>query len=558
MHINLFQIARDGVATLSAISEDAGWVVLRSLSGGDSHQTDYDIIRHYFKHHPVEEDALYGFLLPSFFEETHLSVAAIHDFIAQYPNQDAYVFPAPVESAVCYWNVFEQGDTILPGLKSTVQTWLNQLNLNVSLDTLPMPLNRTVYQYYAIAKPNVWRHWLTLSEQLMVLARDANHPLFAALNTQATSRFQSVPMYQLIIERLLSLVLAVDQSLRVTHYDVYAFPCLDKTFLPYMTYVSSLDTLKRAYQVSRQQKHYDNFMSIRKTIFDRHLNKKAALAQGTSAIPFVCLTDAPLKMSYPAFIKPLYMGDAHKDSEGGLHIRDLAPEWEKWYPALGEIVGMIAYKNYIVKYFPSATKIGLCQPQKFVAKARFNQALDPKHLYQQEVIAPNALTVETLRDVMLPDNTDLLICEPVTLSTRQGKQSYLQHFGQAYCVEDLLRFAAVAVDFGVLDRSEQQDFLHEKWFYSGGCRVGVFPAEFWIQTVSAIENLIRKCMLQLPASSSVYQRSAWTLCAEHLMSYLLNKYVMTYYPDDQARAACFGQCILVSDIVSNPLSVPSL
>lgn len=558
MYINLFQIERDGVSTLSAISEDAGWVVLRSLSGGDANQHVYDIIRHYFAHHPAEEDALYGFLLPSFFEETHLSVAAITDFIAQYPNQDAYVFPAPIESSVCYWNVFEQGDTILPGLKNTTQSWLNQINMNVSLDTLPMPLNRTVYQYYVIAKADVWRQWLVLADQVMAMAHDATHALFAALNTQTNYQSQSVPMYDLLIERLLSLVLTVNQSLRVTHYDVYAFPCLDKTFLPYMTYVSSLDTLKRAYQVSRQQKHYDNFMSLRKTIFDRHLHKKAVVSPGVTNIPFVCLTEAPLKMPYPSLVKPLYMGDSHKDKEGSLHIRDLAPEWEKWYPALGEIVGMIAYKNYIVKYFPAATKVGLCQPQKFIAKVRLNQALGAKQLYQQDVVAPAALTLETLKEIMFPENTDLLISEPVTLATRQGKHSYLQHFGQTYCVEDLLRFAAIAVDFGIIDRSEQQDFLHEKWFYSSGCRVGIFPAEFWIQTISAIEILVRKCMLQLPASSSVYQRSAWTLCAEYLMSYMLNKYVMTHYVDEEAKASCFGQCILVSDIVANPLSVSSV
>lgn len=557
MYINLFQLEPDGISTLSAISEDAGWVVLRPLAGEGQDWHEYDIIRHYFMHHPVEDDALYGFLLPNFFKETHLSETEITHFIMQYPNQDAYVFPAHIESAVCYWNVFEQGERIAPGLQQIAQTLLQEWDIDVSLATLAMPLNRTAHQYYLIARPAIWRQWLKLADRVMHIVHQPDHALSAALLEQVSVQGTKMPLYRLVIERLLSLVLSQDQSIRSTAYDVYVMPCLDKTFLPYMTYVSSLDTLKKAYQVSRQQKHYDNFLSLRKIIADRHLHKQLALSQRATVTPFICLTEQEVAITYPILVKPLYIGDVPKKQEGDLTLKELAPEWEKWYPALGELVGLIAYKNYIVNYFPTAKRIGLCQPQKFIAKSPKNQAIDVVSL-SPHLLSTHAYTPDVLKEMMLPEHVDLLVGEPVSFMHHQGKRTYLEDFGQMYCVEDLLRFTDIAVDFGILDPSDKVLFLQETSFYRSSCQLGIFPTEFWIQTISAVESLVRKCLLQLPASDSTYQRSAWTMCAQYLMSYLLHQYIVMHYPDESSRMQCYGQCILVTDLVVNPLPVSSL
>ena len=49
--------------------------------------------------------------------------------------------------------------------------------------------------------------------------------------------------------------------------------------------------------------------------------------------------DVPLLVEFPGYVTPLYVGDAQ--GPGRLNLRDLAPEWEPHYAALGGSAGTI-------------------------------------------------------------------------------------------------------------------------------------------------------------------------------------------------------------------------
>ena len=246
-----------------------------------------------------------------------------------------------------------------------------------------------------------------------------------------------------------------------------------------------------------------------------------AVASPSPRIAYGCLTHVALPVEFPPFVEPIRLGAAQAD--GALNLRDLAPEWEPHHPILGSLAGIFAMKNHVLAHHPDADRIGLCQYRKFVSKRRISRAVAPSYK-AMDLVTPQALSRELLDDVMRPD-ADWLLARPFLLSNWRKHSDTLEQYSRVHQPQDLLRFVAEAVEQKLLDPPEVTSFLGEEVMLPGGLELGVFPATFWIPTVTAIENVVRACVERYRVVREGYDARAWAFCTERLGSYLLLRHL---------------------------------
>ena len=247
---------------------------------------------------------------------------------------------------------------------------------------------------------------------------------------------------------------------------------------------------------------------------------------GTASSPslvYGCLTHVPLTTDFPDFVEPILLGDAQK--EGALNLRDLAPEWEPYHPILGGLAGTFAMKNHVVRHRPDATQVGLCQYRKLVSNRRISRTIAPSYK-AMDLVSRRGLSRSLLAEVMVPEG-EWLLARPFMISNWRKHSDYLEQYGRVHYPQDLLRFTAEAVDQQLLDRKEAVRFLGEELMLPGGIELGVFPADFWVRSVTAIENVVRACVQRFDVVREGYDARAWAFCAERLGSYLVLRQLRT-------------------------------
>ncbi len=233
-----------------------------------------------------------------------------------------------------------------------------------------------------------------------------------------------------------------------------------------------------------------------------------------SGLFYACITHIPLTTVFPAWVTPLYVGQAQ--GEGRLNLRDLAPQWEPQHPLLGGTAGTFAVRQALLRDHPGATRVGLCQYRKFVSRRRISKVV-AKSYKTMDVVAKADLPVQRLTEVMAPGDEPFLVSRLFPMR----RQGCLGQYSEVHRAQDLLHFTAEAVSQGVLAGTEAKAFLNEGEFIPGGLEMGVYPTDFWLPNMAAVEAVVRACIDTYPIAREGYQARAWAFCAERLGSYLL-------------------------------------
>ncbi|SEB02829.1 hypothetical protein [Paraburkholderia sartisoli] len=534
MKANIFQIAC-GSGTSS--QNDAGFVALDDVAG-DARWGGYRAIRNYFLSHSVNEDELYGFFASDFRDRTALRSEDVHAFIRDNPGQEVYVFSPAIRDSACYASVFEQNNALLPGFIDVASYCSKRMGLDVDLRTLVTDSRSTVDGYDIVAKPSFWQTWFALSEKLFELFETPDPQTRAQLAGFATDDMKGP-----LVRCIASLVLAFCPDIAVRAFDTSSMPWANRAFEPYAEQLTFLIQLKTDYVRTSDPSYLDNFRKLRDAILKICVSDRTDRAPAEpftlSDLLYVCYTHVPLPFEYPSFVSPMYLGESQ--GEGKANLRDLAPEWEPYHPQLGSLAGCFALKNYIVKSGLKLRRIGICQYRKFISIGKIG-GVPAENYRMMDVISPQTLGQTDLQAVMLPEGDDLLLGQYGLLSN-----GYLDQYNSVHPVEDLLRFTSEAIALGVLERGELLAFFNATAFVPGGIEMGVFPADFWLEAMSAIEVVVRACVTRYPEKREGYQSRSWAFCAERLGSYLLLKYLVGRYGADNWQKKFTGQLNLYSD-----------
>jgi hypothetical protein len=558
MKTTIFQINPDKAGT-SPAAVDSGYTALAGIKDAPPGWGDYPTIRAYFLGNEIDEETLYGFFSPDFFKKTGLASDAVSAFIEQNPGRDVYTFFPFIQDSACFANVFEQGELAFPGMTAATQAYLASIELAVPLDDLVTDFSDTVYSNYVVAKPIFWRTWFGLTEKIFDIAGSTDDPLALTLN--AASRDAAQPaMKQALTERFASLVLALDRELKIASFDIEQMPCSNSAYLRYWDSMLLLDAAKQAFRRTGNRQHLTGFLTLRDKILqaceprfesraDAETNTKAdADASRFTAPPqtdliYGCITHVPLPIKFPDFVLPVYLGESQ--GPGRLNLREWAPEWEPYHPIVGGQVGNFALKNYILKHHPDVKRIGVCMYRKFVSRRRIS-GVPAEDNWMMDVISDADFQKESIDSMMAPGDQAFLIGQTCGFAANGESAGYLLHYSHSHHVEDLLRFTSEAVELGVLDATEVASFFDEKVFLMGGIELGVFPADFWLATVSAIESVIWACVRRYPVQREGYQTRAWAFCAERLGSYLLLKHLKAQNWQTGGYEQFFGQLNLIT------------
>lgn len=240
-----------------------------------------------------------------------------------------------------------------------------------------------------------------------------------------------------------------------------------------------------------------------------------------SKIVYGCITHVPLWVQYPDFVTPIHLGKTQ--GAGKLNLRDWAPDWEPYHPIIGGTAGAFALKNYILRKYPKAEKVGICQFRKFVTREKISNRGAASYRVMK-MVDKDKLPVGFLREKMEPSGEAFLVSPPRRFGGLTGSSGLLRQYHKSHLVQDFLHFTGEAIELGILERDEVQDFFEEKIFIPGGIELGVYDADFWLKTISSIEQVLLACIKRQYPMRAGYQARALSFCAERLGSYLLLKH----------------------------------
>jgi hypothetical protein len=235
-------------------------------------------------------------------------------------------------------------------------------------------------------------------------------------------------------------------------------------------------------------------------------------------ILYVCFTHIELQFEYPSLIQTIYMGEAQNNER--LNLRDLAPYWEKYHPLLGATAGAFAMKNLLSDpKNENITHIGICQYRKFVSNQRIGI---PALNYQvMDIIKQEDTSPMDLINYILPKKSNYLIGKPGLFNINNKNYGYLYQYKDVHFIEDMLRFTAIAVETGALDKNEVCDFFNEEIFLPGGIELGVMPKDFWIKHIKSLEEIVKRCVEEHDYKRTGFQSRSWAFCCERMGSFFL-------------------------------------
>lgn len=230
-----------------------------------------------------------------------------------------------------------------------------------------------------------------------------------------------------------------------------------------------------------------------------------------------CITHVPPWVEMPAFVTTIRLGQAQDSVAGGYALRELAPDWEPHHPVVGGTVGAFALKALLLRLPERPARVGVCQYRKFVTRARV--ARQRARGYKvMEALPRDEVDAERLADWLRPGDADFVVCPPFSMRKEDG---YLGQYGAHHYAEDFLRFTAEAVERGVVAGRDAAHFMAEPVFIPGGVELGVYPTDFWLPAITAIEDVVRACVQRYPTAREGTQARVWAYCAERLGSWLL-------------------------------------
>lgn len=231
-----------------------------------------------------------------------------------------------------------------------------------------------------------------------------------------------------------------------------------------------------------------------------------------------CITHGPLWVEMPPGVELLRLGAAQDTVAGGHALRDLAPEWEAHHPVVGGTIGAFAMKALVLRQPQRPARVGLCQYRKFVTRARVARERARGYYRVMEALPRRDVDAARLAGWLQPGDAAFVVCPPFRMHREGG---YLGQYGSHHFAEDFLRFTAEAVELGVIDGREAARFMAETVFIPGGVELGVYPTDFWLPAITAIEDVIRVCVRRYPTTREGTQARVWAYCAERLGSWLL-------------------------------------
>jgi len=256
----VFQIFYDAI---TRENNDKGFLQLDNFANDRPDWAEYWPIRHYFLKNALDEQAYYGFFSPKFKQKTGLDSSDVFDFLKT-SDSDVVVFSPFFDLTASLLNIFNQHPQNVD-----YENTFNALGYPFNVHHLVMTSQQTVFCNYFVAKPHVWRSWLTLCDQLFSIGESNDSPLGHHLNSNIVYDGKNMQPKVFVVERIISFLLALNKQWTVKVYDPLQLPMVNSANAVYSDELLLLDALKIAFNQTNRQDYIRLFGEKRADMFKR-------------------------------------------------------------------------------------------------------------------------------------------------------------------------------------------------------------------------------------------------------------------------------------------------
>ena len=212
----------------------------------------------------------------------------------------------------------------------------------------------------------------------------------------------------------------------------------------------------------------------------------------------------------------IYTGNFRRDRDG--HLVTSKTGLDERYPLLAGTAGSFLIAERLLESGASGYVVPF-QYRKFVAMQPLG-VFSPS--YHGMVMVTGSVDhrpdfAEEIRAV----RTEYCFPQPVVIG------EIARQYAAGHLIEDFLRFSALAVEIGVLPRSEVADFFNYPILIPGGIELGRFPVPVYLDIVSRMRMVCEAFMTRHhpAAQEHAYQGRALSFCCERLGSWLLIRHL---------------------------------
>ena len=258
--------------TLAAL--DPGFIPLDNLSNPRPDWREYWPIRAFLLGNELVAGDRYGFLSPRFLEKTRLTSGAVHAFVRSCPaDTDVILFSPFFDQIAAFYNTFEQAIVHHSSAREALRLCAPLIDERLDISRCLMSSIDTVYCNYFIAGARFWKAWLERCEIIFDIAESNRGELGRLLNAGTSHDNGETPTKVFVIERVASMLLAMERSWKVSVYDPIAIPHNARG--EELTLIT-LDALKIAYRTRPSAAYLCAYQTLRESMRQRD---KAARAQ---------------------------------------------------------------------------------------------------------------------------------------------------------------------------------------------------------------------------------------------------------------------------------------
>jgi hypothetical protein len=169
-----------------------------------------------------------------------------------------------------FQNVFIGGDLADSGFLITSQACANVAGLTVDLHQLVMDSRCTIFSNFFVAKPSVWRRWLSICEVIFAVAEAHPDSELGQALRHKTNYKEGVERKVFVIEGVISLLLAMDSSIRVCNYNPFHLGW-SAQFSRFREEAIICDALKTAMREQRHPEYHATYHRLSQSVIEKVL-----------------------------------------------------------------------------------------------------------------------------------------------------------------------------------------------------------------------------------------------------------------------------------------------
>ncbi|OBI41721.1 hypothetical protein A5707_06945 [Mycobacterium kyorinense] len=236
------------------------------------------------------------------------------------------------------------------------------------------------------------------------------------------------------------------------------------------------------------------------------------------------------------------LGDFEPDS--AFHVRQLDQFWHEARPIAYGAAGSHVLPIAIERSSDDAELTEMCAYRKRILPSP--EGIESRIYPTMRELSLNDFGRKADLAVFTPTaGHDFLVAQPMRL-----RKPVVDHYAAIHHRRDIVDYASLAVETGVLDADSASDFLAARYFIPGGVELGIFPTEWLVQVLSGIEIVGREFLNRHGdrlRKYNTFQIRAVGFLTERLGSYFLVRHLTRKYLNN-IPAEIFGyMTVIVED-----------